>query len=247
MTEQTAGKEAKGVEAVDRALAILLAFHQADRLTLAELSRATGLYKSTLLRLSVSLERSGFLHRMPDKSFMLGAEAYRLGSRFQRAFRLEELVRPVLQRLLRDTGESASFFVRDRDHRLCLFRENSAQTVREHISEGETLTLERGAAGHVIVRFDPQTNAATEVAQRFEALPLFSYGERMKEVSAAAVPVFRLDGSALLLCGALSVSGPTNRFTPDRAEIISRSLMTEGDALSRTLGGAWSLLAAPAG
>ena len=58
-----------GVAAVDRAFAILAAFGPQDRsMTLAELGRRTGLYKSTILRLIESIERAGFLRRTDDGS-----------------------------------------------------------------------------------------------------------------------------------------------------------------------------------
>ena len=45
--------EAKGVEAVDRALKLLDCFEISDHsLTLAELSRRSGFYKSTILRIA---------------------------------------------------------------------------------------------------------------------------------------------------------------------------------------------------
>ena len=52
------------VEAVERALAVLNAFH-ADKpaMTLGEIASATGFYKSTILRLAGSLERLGYLIR----------------------------------------------------------------------------------------------------------------------------------------------------------------------------------------
>ena len=47
-----------GVAAVDRALTILSAFEDApEPMTLAELARRTGMYKSTLLRLVFAAER----------------------------------------------------------------------------------------------------------------------------------------------------------------------------------------------
>ena len=62
-----------GVAAVDRALSILAAFEDGNRqLELAELARRTGLYKSTLLRLAVSLERGGMLRRGADGAFQIG-------------------------------------------------------------------------------------------------------------------------------------------------------------------------------
>src|SRR5690606_28295211 len=71
----------EGVAAVDRALAILSAFTPADRtITLAELARRTGLYKSTILRLSNSLMSAGFMEKLESGHYRLGAAVFRLGT-----------------------------------------------------------------------------------------------------------------------------------------------------------------------
>jgi len=55
------------VEAVERALGILGAFTaEQGALSLRELAGATGLYKSTILRLCGSLEHFGYLRRDAD-------------------------------------------------------------------------------------------------------------------------------------------------------------------------------------
>ena len=70
-----------GVSAVERALSLLDAFNELDyALTLADLARRTGLYKSTILRLAESLQRMGYLKRLADGSFQLGAAPLRLGA-----------------------------------------------------------------------------------------------------------------------------------------------------------------------
>ena len=92
------------VEAVERALAVLDAF-QADRteMTLADIAAATGFYKSTILRLAGSLERSGYLVRAENGVFRLGPAERRLGSIYRAGFVLGEAVRPQLCRLVEAT------------------------------------------------------------------------------------------------------------------------------------------------
>ncbi|HQD16111.1 MAG TPA: helix-turn-helix domain-containing protein, partial [Ottowia sp.] len=70
----------KGVEAVERALSLLDAIPGSGKpsLSLHELSLATGFYKSTILRLTVSLERFGYLRRRDDGRFELGPACARL-------------------------------------------------------------------------------------------------------------------------------------------------------------------------
>src|SRR5688500_11732278 len=65
--------EQEGVAAVDRALSILDALTD-DRVSLAELSKRTGLYKSTVLRLMKSLEKGGYALRTSDGMYRLGAK-----------------------------------------------------------------------------------------------------------------------------------------------------------------------------
>ena len=66
-----------GVAAVDRALSILDALTD-EKISLAELSKRTGLYKSTVLRLLASLLRAGFVQRDAHGHYRPGREIARL-------------------------------------------------------------------------------------------------------------------------------------------------------------------------
>src|SRR5258707_11593935 len=100
VTERVTGMSKDKVEAVERALAVLNAFH-ADKpaMTLGEIASATGFYKSTILRLAGSLERLGYL--IPDErgGFRLRPALLRLGSIYPAGVHLREAVRPGLRRL----------------------------------------------------------------------------------------------------------------------------------------------------
>ena len=225
-----------GVEAVDRALRVVGCFGEGDAaLTLTEIAQRTGYYMSTILRLAASLEKAGFLVRRSDKGFALGSEVMRLGALYQRSFRIEEHVRPVLKRVLQATGESASFFRREGDGRLCLFREDSLHGIRDHVHEGEVLPLDKGAPGRVLTSFDETAaRSPEEMARAFAALPFVSLGERDAEMAAIAVPVFSgRDG----LVGALNVSGPVTRFTAAKVAEMRPLLLEAGRRLSEDLGG----------
>jgi DNA-binding IclR family transcriptional regulator len=97
--------EAESVATADRVLAVLTAFRRGDRtLSLADLAERTGLVKSTILRLIVSLESHGLIIRLHDGNYQLGAEVLRLGSIFQQSLELESHVMPILQDLV-DRGK----------------------------------------------------------------------------------------------------------------------------------------------
>ena len=116
----------EGVAAVNRALTVVIALEAAgEAISLAELSRQTGLYKSTLLRLIASLEQFALVAVRPDKKYCLGPLAFRLGRAFEATDHLQDQVVPALESLVEQGTESASFHVRhDHKQRLCLFREN---------------------------------------------------------------------------------------------------------------------------
>jgi DNA-binding IclR family transcriptional regulator len=227
--------KAGGVEAVDRALAILTTFEVGhERQTLAELAARTGFYKSTILRLARSLERGGYLHREDNGDFSLGAEPVRLAAIHRRSSKLEDKVRPVLRALLDKTGESASFFRREGNRRLCLFREETRRGIRDHVMEGDMLPLNVGAAGKVLTGFGRSNLSAIQYAKLYAELPMVSHGERDPEIAAIAVPVFAHDG----LSGALTISGPRTRLTPQRLKEISPTLTAHARRLTDILGGA---------
>ncbi len=225
--------EKGGVAAVDRAFAILAAFRDDDRsLTLAELGRRTGLYKSTILRLIESIERAGFIRQLEDGSYAIGARALHIGRLYQASFDLDELLRPTLARLAKDSGETASFFVRDRDRRICVRRVEPDRSVRIVLHEGDRLPLEQGSAGKVLLAFGrspPKT--LTDVRA---SLVAFSRGERDPEAASVSVPVFARGGA---FAGALSLSGPIERFDAETTRRLADSLLDAAATLTQAIGG----------
>jgi DNA-binding IclR family transcriptional regulator len=193
------------VEAVERALAMLDAFAPEVRaLSLTELADRTDLYKSTVLRLAGSLQRFGYLVRREDGRFALGPAAGRLGSAYRAGLELADVIRPELQHLVEATGETASFYVRDGDERICLYRVNSPHAARHHLEEGARLPMNAGASARVLAAFTGKGQAAVRAAGHAVSL-----GERDKHLAAVAVPVMDAAGA---FRGALSLSGLLARF-----------------------------------
>lgn len=234
MAEQIPSND--GVAAVDRALAIAMALEKAQApLSLAELSRATDLYKSTLLRLLISLERAALVIRRTDGRYMLGPMAARLGRAFDETHHLREHIVPVLEELVNAGTESSSFHVKyDDELRLCLFRVNSHHSTLDSVHEGDLLPLQSGAAAKAIVHYG---SADGRPHEKRDGPPVFSsFGERDPSCAALACPVWGMGGQLL---GALSLSGPKERFTAESVERMSDLLQRKCKALTVALGGTW--------
>jgi DNA-binding IclR family transcriptional regulator len=223
----------KGVAAVDRALSILGAFKDNEhKLALSQIAQRTGLYKSTVLRLIDSLESFGYIRRLPSGDYQLGATLFRLGMLYRQAFNLGDYVMPALQSLSNDTNESASFYVRSEQSRLCLFRVDSQQAVRDHVRTGDQLPLRKGAAGRVLTTFEAGAGGAKGAAA--DKFTIVSIGERQPDLAAVAAPVFGVSGE---LVGAISVSGPRARFTKAAVAGIAGPVLIHARRLTELLGG----------
>jgi DNA-binding IclR family transcriptional regulator len=205
--------EEKGVATLERALTILAAFTEADlSLPLAEISRRTGLYKSTLLRLLVTLERFGYIGQQADGNYHVGPAALYLGGIYQRWVRPPEVINPILVRLVEETEESASFNVREGTVRVCVYRVDSPQKIRDHVRVGDVLPLPDGAAGKVLSAFDVSPDDVQWDAVR-EACFASSRGEISRDTAAVSAPVFEAGGRCI---GALAITGPASRFTDEK-------------------------------
>lgn len=213
----------KGVEAADKALRILSLFENGrSELSLGEISNLTGLVKSSVLRLLVSLQAAGYVAATPDKRYTVGPEAFRVGRVYQQDDNLEAIIRPVLKNLVRHCGESASFFRREGRMRVCLYREDSTQPLREHVAEGDAVPINKGAAGHVFTLFEKSAGDHPADPAQLEKLPIVSIGERGPEIAGLSVPIFGVEGPML---GALSISGPTTRFGEAEIDAMSELLL----------------------
>src|SRR5262249_44824318 len=132
----------KTMTSVERALSVLSAFEPDDTsLSLAELADRTKFYKSTILRLAAPLQKSHFLVRLESGRYQLGAAVVRLGEICKRGATLDGRIMPVLRKLVEETGESATLYVRNGEHRFCLRRVDSRRTLRDHIREGDLIPL----------------------------------------------------------------------------------------------------------
>jgi DNA-binding IclR family transcriptional regulator len=199
-----------GVVAVDRALLLLKAFHDGEpALSLAELAARTQQYKSTVLRLLASLQHFGFIQRDDEGRYRLGPEVARLARLYTGSFSLEPVVMPVLRELVAATRESAAFHVRQGEQRLCLYRVDSPQPIRDHIRAGDLLPLDRGAGGRVLTAYAGGRGKVHDRVRRDGVIAL--QGDREEGVAGVSSPVFDANGG---LAGALTLTLPVQRFKP---------------------------------
>ena len=211
-----------GVESVERALRLLNAFNMGDNgLTLKELAQRTGLNKATILRLSASLEKFGYLNRDYDGIFFLGASLWHRSSVYRDNLQLGNIIRPALTELVKKTEETAAFHVLRGNSSVVLYCENSKRRMRYHIDEGEINPLNLGSSGKVLEAFvNPKTSQSKIIQDQGYYI---SHGERDPDIAGITVPILGRDSE---LIGVISLSGLTNRFTDDNIESFLEALMS---------------------
>lgn len=223
-------KSNAGVAAVNRALTILDAFRQTSGvLSLKEIAEKTGLYKSTALRLFGSLESFGYIRRLENGSYHLGPKLAELAAVYRESFNLQSYVLPALETVVGEIDESATFYVAEGQSRVCLFRVETSQVIRDHIRVGDALPIDKGASGKALRHYADGLRQPVSPAD----LVFTSAGERHPEMAAVAAPVFGVGGT---LVGALNASGPKTRFTAKALKQFSRVIQREAVQLSLRLG-----------
>ncbi|XAH23554.1 IclR family transcriptional regulator [Xylophilus sp. GW821-FHT01B05] len=216
---------------LERGITILECFTEERlRLQLRELAELTGLDKATLLRLLGVLVRARLVHRFDNGAYAPGPALLHMGMLYRRTFDLGSRLQPALQEVMRQTGETVAFYVRDGNERVCLYRENSANEVRHHVEVGTRIALAAGgSSSHVLRAFTGgSTPQAAAIARDGFAI---TREERVPQIASVALPVFDSDGS---FQGALVVIGlaPRQSAAAQRkaVEVVRHELAQRGFA-----------------
>ncbi len=223
-----------GSASVERALLLLNTFQIGDSsLSLAELAYRTGYYKSSILRLLKSLSAFGFIEASKTGGYRLGPSVFYLGSIYRTNLNLAEILPNRLQSIVDQTNETASFYVRHDNSRICLYRIKPPTRLTDDIVPGVPLPLDQTANSLILKWYDPELDplAARKVVE------IATITEHAGELAGLAAPVFGAGHKGNELVGALALSGPKTRFDHATQIRYKKILMGEASAISRYLGG----------
>jgi IclR family KDG regulon transcriptional repressor len=231
-------------------------------LGVSELSRRLGLHKNNVFRLLATLEEAGYVEQsQATERYRLGIRCLELGQAFARRHTLLQRVRPILQALVAEVGESAHVAqLRDfevvhmdgvQSDRPLLAAPRVGQRAPAHCTAiGKVLV----ACGHPELRegygavisdgqsLTARTNATivdshklfdtfSSVAAQGFAVDLEEFETGMRCVAA---PVRNADGEAI---AAISISGPGSRLSQEALfGVVGGAVVASADQLSLELG-----------
>ncbi|WP_199548139.1 IclR family transcriptional regulator [Streptomyces sp. N35] len=238
--------EATGVRSVRRALDILgLLTEDRPTVSLREIVEATGLAKTTVVRLVQTLEQCGLLWITPA-GYTAGPGLWRWAHLAHTSWELPGDARKVLRELAEEQRETVNLFMLRGLHRVCVAQQESPQPLRHVVRVGDELPLWAGASAKILLR-----DAADDLLHRIavasphgegharqlrvwadlaaERGHAVSRGERDEGLTAVAVPVLGRSGAVV---ASLSLSGPSHRFPEAVVERFAEALTVAARRMS---------------
>jgi DNA-binding IclR family transcriptional regulator len=214
------------------------------------LARATGIAKSTAFRLLAILEERALVERVGNM-YALGMHAFELGNRvtYCRPRGLRDFALPHLADLHVATKETIHLAVLDGGDVIYIEKLHGPDAAPSPSQIGGRIPAHCSALGKALLAFTPQAWAILQLDQALEALTPytiidprllraelaevrgFGYAIDREEaklgLTCVSAPVLSADGTAI---AAISISGRTTRFVPER---YARSVRRAADQIAR--------------
>jgi len=255
-TNVTEKKAPEGAQAVMRAVGLLKSFSRSrPEQTLAELSDATGLTKTTTHRLLTALESEGLVARNPaTRAFRLGPEVIALGSQALASNSLRAVVEPELRMLAERTGETATLEVPSGTSMLIVAEVMGSHLVTVTAELGTRWPMHATSTGKAYLaslpderwrellasplsRHTPATiTDVEELEKELELARKRGYATASEEIEAGASAVGTVVRNSLgMPLGSISLGGPTSRLGSRRIPTLARELVKVADRLANLL------------
>jgi len=241
----------QGAQAALRAIRLLKLFsNERPEMSLAALSEAAGLNKTTTHRLLKALQSEALVQKNPATgSYSLGAGLMALGVQALASSDLRRRVRPILKSLARETGETATLEVPFEDSMLILDEVAGPRMVAAAGNVGTRWPLHATSTGKICLAYDTDRLAGLDA--RLPALTpktlidKAAFGPQLIEIrkKGYAETVDELeDGFAAVATalrdslgdvqGALSIGGPTQRLGAVRRAELGAALRRAAQRIS---------------
>lgn len=229
--EVAASRADGGVRSIARAVDVLQLFDvDHPTRTLREIVALTDLPKTTAVRMLATLDSLGLVVDQRDSTFSPGAGFLRWVDLAQSLWEVSPDVRRIMARLVEHCGETVNVYIRQNLGRVAIAQVEGTATVRSVVKIGVPYALDAGAAAKILLGGAPESvfiqlseqnsesglgALRSEVEAVREAGYAVTHGERELGASAVGAPILSAGGRVV---AALSLSGPTSRFTADRVD-----------------------------
>jgi IclR family KDG regulon transcriptional repressor len=228
------------IQAVSHALDLLEQFHgEVDELGVTELSKRLKLHKNNVFRLLATLESRGYIEQNKvTENYRLGLKTLELGQTFIRQMGLLRQSKPILEALVRQCNETTYVAILKELHIIYLDVVETDMTVRVVPRVGSRLPAYCTAAGKVQIAYmsdeELENYIPSKELKRFTNNTITDRDVLKKQLKVIADQGYAIDNEELdigvrcvgapirdytrRIIGAVSISGPSMRFSDERME-----------------------------
>lgn len=246
------------VQSVDRSLGLLeLLAQYPNGLSIADLSKASELHKSTVHRLLNTLVYKGFVKQNPlNNTYKLSLKLFELGASIINDHSLREVASPHLKELRDITGEVVHLVMPDAPYIVYIDKYDSKETIRMHSSIGKRSPMYCTSVGRSILSTytdqqikDIWTISPIEKLTVNTITTLDSFLDMIREVRITGYAEDNEENELQVRCfgavirnyageavGAISISTPIIRLNDDRIEQFKQLIIEYSQKISKELG-----------
>ena len=228
------------IQAVDHALDLLEQFQgDVDELGVTELSKRLKLHKNNVFRLLATLESRNYIEQnRVTENYRLGLKTLELGQTFIKQMGLLRQSRPVLEALVRECNETTYVAILKESHIVYLDVVETDLTVRVVPRVGSRLPAYCTAAGKIQLAYmtDEELDhyLPTKELKRYTPSTITDRDEFKAHLAQIAEQGYAIDNEEMdigvccvgapirdytrRIIGAVSISGPSMRFSAERME-----------------------------
>ncbi len=251
------------VQSLSRALKLLnaLSYHPQGR-SLSELAREVGLPNSTAHRLLTTLQNERYVRFDADHStWMIGVQAFQVGSAFTRSRDMISIARPIMRRLMNATGETVNLGILDRCEVIYLAQVETRKMMRAISGPGGRAYIHASGIGKALLAFSPES-VVDKIFNCWDPRPLTAKTITSESALRRDLAAIRARGYAFddeetaigLRCAAsvifnehaepvagISVSGPAARISAAKLRQLGSLAVQAAADITHELGGRWPL------
>lgn len=234
------------LKTLDGALALLTHFTvRQPTWGVRELAKHSGVHYAVVHRVLATFAANGFLVQdAATGKYSLGLRLFELGQVVRKSFSPDEIVRPVLEKLAAQSGETVFLSWLDGHEGLCVGLVQSQHQLRFSIEVGQRFSLDAGAHAKAILAFQPEafrrqvTGDAPEPEARLAQIRADGWAYTCEEsaatVAGLALPLRHRDTRAVV--GSLAIAGPLQRLTPEAVPRLLEALRTARNTIGPVAG-----------
>jgi IclR family transcriptional regulator, acetate operon repressor len=251
------GRLAGSVQSLERGLNLLAIIAEADGLSLTSIAQRAGIAPSTAHRILNTLRAGGFVLDDDRGRYLIGLQAFRIGSAFLRNRKMVDVGRSTMRHLMETSGETVNMGIENDGSVVFVLQIETHQTIRAFHRPGARGPIHASSVGkaimaslsdkalaqllhhvgmprftkHTIVDPDALHADLAAVRKRGWSIDDQEHSEGLRCVGAA---VYNEHGEVM---GAISISGPTVRITEERLGELGPMVKRAAAEITERVGG----------